>query len=118
MPFSDTKDTFAVKDDTNDIFLKPSCQPKLQFQNLLLDRKLFACVGKCCPMILKLLLCKEARNKLGLVKRCLFSDLAAGEADTLNLDNVFKYPFCKNKLIFQLLFFQGWFNIFVCGVPF
>lgn len=45
MPFLDTKETFAVKDDTNDIFLKPSCQPKLQVQNLLLDQKLFACVG-------------------------------------------------------------------------
>jgi hypothetical protein len=68
-------------------------------------------------MTLKLLLCKEAGKKIGLGKKvCLFSDLAAGEADTLNLDNVFKYPFCKNKLI--LLFFQGWFNIFVCGVLF
>jgi hypothetical protein len=60
---------------------------------------------------------QRSRKKIGLGKKvCLFSDLAAGEADTLNLDNVFKYPFCKNKLI--LLFFQGWFNIFVCGVLF
>jgi len=105
-----------VKDDTNDTFLKPSCQPPncRTFLKSLCTEKMGLPTWDFATTFLARM--KKKSKTFGFFEKVSFSS----EDWRLTRWLHFKYPFCKNKLIFKCCFFSGWFNtvLCVCGVLF